>query len=96
MSNGQAAEATLGTMRIDAAKAIETISDLRKRLYQIRWDAEGFRKTPEGARCARELSLLITEAQSARHWGGECLSHFPTGYRVTDNPNDPGSESKAA
>lgn len=92
MSNIQAQrEATVGD-----ATAIETISGFRKRLYEIKQDAEAFRNTPEGKMCGSELSLLVTEVQSARHWGGECLSFFPTGYRVTDNPNDSGSESKAA
>ena len=78
------------------AKAIETISELHKRLYQLKQDAEAFRVAPEGKMCSRELSLLVIETQSARHWGGECLSYF---LRVTgwmDNPNDPGSESKAS
>tara|TARA_Y100000310_G_C20653036_1_gene800519 strand:- start:609 stop:893 length:285 start_codon:yes stop_codon:yes gene_type:complete len=73
--------------------AIEAVSNLRQMLYAVKEAAETFRDTAEGKICGRELSLLITETQSARHWGGECLSHFPTGYRVTDNPNDPGSES---
>ncbi len=80
----------------EQARAIEAISELRQDLYKVKEKAEAFRDTKEGKDCIREISLLITEVQSARHWGGECLSHFPTGYRVTDNPNDKGSESKGA
>jgi hypothetical protein len=45
--------------------------------------------------CIAEMILSKRELQSARHWLGECLSFYDTGYRVTDNPKDPGSESKA-
>ena len=72
------------------------LSEIRKALYKVKEMAESFRTMDAAKDCGRELSLLITETQSARHWGGECLSHYPTGYRVTDNPNDPGSESKGA
>ena len=75
---------------------IDTLSEIRKALYKVKEMAESFRTMDAAKDCGRELSLLITETQSARHWGGECLSHYPTGYRVTDNPNDPGSESKGA
>ncbi len=83
-----------GTATEQERQAIDYISDLRKSLYEIKERAELFRASEEGKRCGCELSLLITEVQSARHWGGECLAHFPTGYRVTDNPKDPGSESR--
>lgn len=43
-----------------------------------------------------EATLAKRALQTARHWLGESLAFLPTGYRVTDNPNDPGSESKAA
>lgn len=46
--------------------------------------------------CIAEMTLAKRELQSARHWLGECLSYYDTGYRVTDNPKDPGSESKSA
>lgn len=83
-----------GEVTPEQKEAIAQISELRKALYQIKEHAETLREMEFMKPCGRELSLLITEIQSARHWGGECLSHFPTGYRVTDNPNDPGSESK--
>jgi len=92
MSNVQ----VTGKAMPEQAAAISEISGIRQELYMIKQRAELFRNTAEGKICGRELSLLITEVQSARHWGGECLSYFPTGYRVTDNPNDPGSASKAA
>ena len=84
------------SMSDQLAAAIEEISGIRQDLYRVKERAEKFRQTQESKLCGRELSLLITEVQSARHWGGECLAYFPTGYRVTDNPNDPGIESKAA
>jgi len=76
------------------AHAIIELGGIRSALYEIKKRAEAFRNTDHGKAAAREISLLITEVQSARHWGGECLSHYPTRYRVTDNPEDPGSESQ--
>lgn len=92
MSNEQ----TTRPATADDALCIDLISNLRKDLYLVKEKAEQFRNAPAAKDCGRELSLLITEVQSARHWGGECLSHYPTGYRVTDNPNDKGSESTSA
>ena len=92
MSNTQAE----GPTTQEQKDAIEQLSDLRKSLHVVKDQAEALRNAPYMKVCGRELSLLITEVQSARHWGGECLAHFPTGYRVTDNPNDPGSESKGS
>lgn len=77
----------------DQAYKIEKISNLRKGIANVILDLQDFlEQRPE---CIPELTLSKRELQSARHWLGECLSYYPTGYRVTDNPKDPGSESKA-
>ena len=33
-----------------------------------------------------EATLAKRAAQQSRHWLGETLAFYPTGYRVTDNP----------
>lgn len=75
------------------AAQIEEISNLRKDIAKILVRIEDMltRRPIFGA----ELTLSKRALQTARHWLGECLAFLPTGYRVTDNPNDPGSESKA-
>ena len=49
----------------------------------------------EGKPGIAEATLAKRAAQTARHWIGETLAFYPTGFRRSDNPNDPGSESTA-
>lgn len=78
----------------DDATMIENLSELRKAVYLVIETMNGLLANKPS--CIAEMTLSKRELQSARHWLGECLSYYPTGYRVTDNPKDPGSESKAA
>lgn len=73
---------------------VAQISELRKKLYADLEELQDLiAAKPE---CIAEATLAKRELQSARHWLGECLSYYETEYRVTDNPNDAGSESKSA
>lgn len=68
-----AANVTDTSDRSPKKDAIATVKAIRAFLQEVRDQAEAFRQTDEGKACGREISLLITEAQSARHWAGECL-----------------------
>lgn len=73
---------------------VEEIGSLRKDIYTL---IERVNMLIEGRPAfGAEATLAKRSLQTARHWLGESLAFLPTGYRVTDNPNDPGSESKAA
>ncbi len=70
---------------------VANLSKLREDIYlAIGFMNQLLKNRPD---CIAEMTLSKRELQSARHWLGECLSYYPTGYRVTDNPNDPGSQS---
>lgn len=73
----------------DEADVVKQIGLLRAALEAVRETAEALKAHPLAAPCGRELSLLITEAQSARHWGGECLGKFDTGFKKSDLPGEP-------
>lgn len=95
MSNPQNDAKTATAQEQDA---IERASDLRKGIANVISDLDAFvdfitQHTEK--RGIAEAIISKRELQSARHWLGEVLSYYPTGYRVTDNPKDPGSESKA-
>lgn len=75
---------------------IEKISNLRKEIFETIDHVNEAMTGGDKPACIAELTLAKRELQSARHWLGECLSFYDTGYRVTDNPKDPGSESQAA
>lgn len=78
--------------KIDNPEKVETLGDLRKDIYYVIEDVEQLiLSSPE---CIAEAILAKRSLQQARHWLGEGLAFYKTDYRVTDNPNDPGSESK--
>lgn len=79
--------------KIVSPEKIEKISKLRQDIYLILDSINDF--LVDRPECIPELTLAKRELQSARHWLGECLSYYDTGYRVTDNPHDSGSESKS-
>ena len=85
-------EQTTGTATPEQAAKIELLSSLRQDVFHML--ARINRCLQEKPECIAELTLAKRELQSARHWMGECLSFYPTGYRVTDNPTDPDSLSK--
>lgn len=74
---------------------VQELSELRKQIYTTIEHLESNVLQIRPA-CGAEATLAKRALQTARHWLGESLAFYDTGYRVTDNPNDPGSESKAA
>lgn len=50
---------------------------------------------PAKPKCIAELILAKRKLQEARHWLGECLGFYPTGYQKTDLAGEPATRSRA-
>lgn len=75
---------------------VAAISEFRQRVVPLIEDVERIldymakNRHPAG----RELALVRTKLQEARMWGGQALSHFDTGFKPSDQPDDPETHSK--
>ncbi len=73
--------------------AIVLISDERKALATQIENLNRFKELPDAKASGRALACAITKLEEARMWLGKALEPLPTGYKQTDLPTVPGSDS---